>query len=100
MLNRFPTKALISKTPYEMWHGSKPKLSHLRVFGSTAYVHNKTRKTKFDDKSFKSILVGYEPNGYKLYNTENNQFFIARDIIFNESNFVQSRLTRSSDDKN
>lgn len=67
LINRTPTKALKqSKTPFELWHGKKPQLKYLRIFGSTVYVHNKTRKTKFDEKSWKDILMGYEPNGYKV----------------------------------
>ncbi len=26
-------------TPYEAWHGEKPKVDHLRVFGCDAYAH-------------------------------------------------------------
>lgn len=93
LTNRLPTKALSNnKTPYEMWHNKKPKISHLRIFGSTAYVHDKTKVSKFDEKSFKAILVGYDQNGYKLFNTENNQFLIARDVVFDELNFESSRL--------
>ena len=33
VLNRCPTKALQSITPFEAWHGRKPSISHLRVFG-------------------------------------------------------------------
>ena len=33
VLNRCPTKALQVVTPYESWHGRKPSVSHLRVFG-------------------------------------------------------------------
>lgn len=91
LINRLPTKALSNITPYEMWHGKKPKISHIKVFGSTAYVHDKTKRAKFDEKSYKAILVGYEQNGYKLFNVQNSQFFIARDIIFDECNFEQSR---------
>ena len=36
--NRTPVEAL-NKTPFEVWHGKKPKVNHLRVFGSDAYVH-------------------------------------------------------------
>ena len=36
--NRSPTRALIGQTPYEAWHGTKPDLSHMRVFGSKAYA--------------------------------------------------------------
>lgn len=38
LMNRFPTKAVIGKTPYEVWNGRKPNVSHLKVFGSIAYA--------------------------------------------------------------
>ncbi|CAB3253510.1 unnamed protein product [Arctia plantaginis] len=54
LINLTPTKALKqSRTPFEMWHNRKPQIKCLRVFGSTVYVHNKTNKNKFDDKSWK-----------------------------------------------
>lgn len=92
LTNLIPSKAInVEKTPYELWHNKKPKLKFLRVFGCTAYVHNKTRKHKFDDKSVKGILVGYVPNGYKIYNVQNKKFIVARDVIFDETNFTTSR---------
>jgi hypothetical protein len=40
------------KTPFEIWKGIKPNLSHLRVFGADAYVHvPKDERTKFDTKA-------------------------------------------------
>ena len=36
--NRSPTTAT-DVTPHEAWHGQKPRVQHLRVFGCTAYVH-------------------------------------------------------------
>jgi Integrase core domain. len=33
ILNHSPTEALDSRTPYEAWHGRKPAVSQLRVFG-------------------------------------------------------------------
>jgi len=33
VLNRCPTKALQNITPYEFWHGRKPSVAHLCVFG-------------------------------------------------------------------
>src|SRR5882762_8995422 len=37
--NRLPTSAIPgATTPYELWHGTKPDVSHLRVWGCTAYV--------------------------------------------------------------
>jgi len=68
LINRSPSRALknVRKTPFEMWHKKKPVLKYLKIFGSTVYALNKVRKRKFDEKSIKTILVGYEPNGYRL----------------------------------
>ena len=65
--NWSPVKAL-KKTPFEMWHGKKPKLNHLRVFGSGAYAHVPLR-AKLDSKTRKCIMVGYGnvTKGYRLY---------------------------------
>ncbi|KOC63589.1 Copia protein [Habropoda laboriosa] len=68
LINLTPTKALKqNKTPFELWHGKRPRVKYLKIFGSTVYIHNKVRKTKFDEKSWKGILVGYEPNGYRVW---------------------------------
>lgn len=55
------------------------------------YVHNKIRKTKFDEKSWKGVLVGYLPNGYRVWNTEHEKYETVRDVIVDEINFLQSR---------
>lgn len=92
LINLTPTKAVeSSKTPYELWHHKKPKLSNLKVFGSTVYIHVKKGNSKFDDKSIKGILVGYEPNGYKIWNVETEKMQLARDVIIDETNFEVSR---------
>jgi transposase InsO family protein len=92
LVNRSPSEAIkTDKTPYELWHNQKQKLKCLRVFGCTAYVHNKTRKHKFDEKSIKGILVGYVPNGYKIFNANTRKFVVARDVVFDEVNFKTSR---------
>ena len=92
LINLTPTKALKeSKTPYELWHTKKPKLRYLKVFGSTVYIHNKTRKGKFDEKSMKGILVGYEPNGYKVWDVVKEDFVVVRDVIVDETNYLKTR---------
>jgi len=42
--NRCPTLALVNKTPYETWYGSKPNISHLRTFGCIPYIYIPKRK--------------------------------------------------------
>ena len=46
LLNILPTKAVYNMTPYEAWKGSKPKVSHLRVFGYIAYtmIHSHSQR--------------------------------------------------------
>ena len=38
--NRMVTTAVkCGKTPYQLWHGEKPNLEHIRVLGCAVYVH-------------------------------------------------------------
>jgi hypothetical protein len=51
ILNRSPTKALNRMTLYEPWHGSKPAVSHLRVFSCLAFTKELGHIGKLDDRS-------------------------------------------------
>lgn len=76
------------KTAYEAWTGRKPELSHVRVFGSTAYAHvPKQFRKKLDDKAKKLLLVGYqdESSNYRLYDPEKKTIIVSRDVTFNET---------------
>lgn len=88
--NRIVANGLNGKTPYEMWTGNKPDISHLRVFGSVVMVHiAKERRHKWDRKSEKHLLVGYSENikGYRVYNLRTKNIITSRDIIvIEESN--------------
>jgi hypothetical protein len=58
--NRSPTKKLDFQTPFEIIHGYKPNVSHLRVFGSTTFAHSpKDERRKLDAKSIKCVFIGY-----------------------------------------
>ncbi|MCO5562965.1 hypothetical protein L7F22_016601 [Adiantum nelumboides] len=88
VLNRCPTRALKTITPYESWYGKKPSVSYLRVFGCLAYAHIPQRlRGKLDDKAVKCIFVGYSSGskGYRLYNPATNKIFESRDVIFAET---------------
>lgn len=89
--NRSPHRALDGKTPYEMWCGSMPDLSHLRVFGCRALVHVPScQRTKLDMKASEHIFVGYsdDPRSYYFRSAENPRRLIkSRDITFFENNF-------------
>ena len=80
VLNRCPTKALQSITPYEAWHGKNPFVAHLHVFGCLAYslVPQQHRK-KLDDKAMKCIFVGdtTKSKGYKLYHLQTKGLLVS-----------------------
>lgn len=85
--NRSPTKSLQHITPVEAWTGEKPDVSHLRVFGCTAYAHvPKDERRKFDPKARKCVLLGYgiQTKGYRLYDLTRRRVLHSRDVIFNE----------------
>jgi hypothetical protein len=48
ILNRSPTKALEGRTLYEAWHGRKPAVSHLRVFGCLAFAKELGHVSRLD----------------------------------------------------
>ena len=92
LINISPCKAIKeNKTLFELWHKRKPEIKYLKVFGSTIYVHEKVKKSKFDDRSWKGIMVGYVPNGYKVYDCTSGKFETARDVVVDEENFIASR---------
>jgi hypothetical protein len=84
--NRSPTASLDGITPYEAWFGFKPRVKHLRVFGSVCYalVPNEKR-TKLDSRSLKCTMIGYsdQKKGYRLLS--DGKFIVSRDVIFDET---------------
>jgi hypothetical protein len=45
--------------PYEAWHGRKPAVSHLRVFGFLAFGKELGHIGKLDDRSTPGVFIGY-----------------------------------------
>jgi transposase InsO family protein len=66
ILNRSPTKALNGRTPYEAWHGRKPAVSHLRVFGCLTFGKELGHISKLDDRRTPGVFIGYA-EGSKAY---------------------------------
>jgi hypothetical protein len=66
IFNRSPTKALNGRTSYKAWHGRKPAVSHLRVFGCLAFGKELDHIGKLDDWSTPGVFIGYAV-GLKVY---------------------------------
>ena len=88
--NRSPTTAIKGITPFQALFGKRPDVSNLKVFGCLAYAHiPKDQCKKFDEKSRRSLFVGYPDGtkGYKLYDLKKQYFIRSRDVIFAEKEF-------------
>jgi Integrase core domain len=86
LLNRSPASS-IGKMPYEAWHGHKPDLSHLRVFGYVAFAHMPriTSRKKLDSRSTCCLFLGYEgSHQYRVFEPLSRKVHRVRDVIFDE----------------
>jgi transposase InsO family protein len=88
VLNRTGTRTLDNITPFEAWYKQKPSVSHLRVFGTDAYVHvPKELRKKWEPKSKKGIFMGYSAcsKAYRIWDVADRKIIESRDVLFNEA---------------
>ncbi|KAG7300019.1 hypothetical protein JYU34_017061 [Plutella xylostella] len=101
IVNRSPCRGLSSDaTPYEVWTGSKPNISHMKVFGCQAMVHvPKERRQKWDPKSRELIFVGYSDTtkGYRFIDPKNKRVIMSRDVVFLEDTVQQTKISIETD---
>ena len=71
---------------------NKTRFSKLKVFGCSGYtwIPNQKRQ-KLDPKSKCLIFVGYCPNGYRLWDKDNNKVVLSRDVYFKEKEYPFKR---------
>jgi hypothetical protein len=86
ILNRSPTKALNEMTPYEAWHGRKPVVSYLRVFGCLAFTKELGHIGKLGDRSTPGVFIGYAEGSkaYRIIDPGTMHVRTARDVVFDE----------------
>jgi hypothetical protein len=81
-------------TPYELWHGKKPNLSHLKVWGCEAYVKC-LQPSNIDPRSDKCNFLGYpkETVGYFFYQPSECKVFVTKNGVFLEKEFLTKELS-------
>jgi hypothetical protein len=89
--NRSPHAALYRSTPYQVWFGKQPDLSHLHVFGTRcwSYIPSKVRKRfgkghKLISKSQYMIHVGYSDKfkAWTLFDPVTKLIVNSNDVIW------------------
>lgn len=81
LLNFLPRKK--GKSANEKFNGEKVDIKQLKIFGQKCMVHiPKEKRHKLDDKSEECLFMGYEPNGYRVYDSSKNKIIVSRDVVF------------------
>ncbi|MBW0486007.1 hypothetical protein O181_025722 [Austropuccinia psidii MF-1] len=79
------------RTPYEIWHNSKPPLHKLKPFGCKAWLRIPTHfiRSKLDLKAWDGIFLGYqnEASSYHILRVSDQKFLIIKHVIFDENKF-------------
>ncbi|GKB69486.1 retrovirus-related pol polyprotein from transposon TNT 1-94 [Tanacetum coccineum] len=88
ILNRILIRAILGKIPYELLRGMKPTLDYFRVFGSKCFILNtKDYLTKFDQKLYKGVFLGYSQNSkaYVILNKHTRKIEESLNVAFDET---------------
>jgi len=76
------TKVLPHTTPYQVWFGRKPNVSHLCEFGAPVWVllQGQNVQHKMLPKSQRRLYVGYDKSSHsvKYYNTTTWNILLSR----------------------
>ena len=89
--NRCPTKSNEGLTSYQLWHRKKPDISHLCVWGCTAYIHvQKGKRANLEPHMKKCVFIGYPDRykGWKFYDPMMKHTSISERAEFNEQHFI------------
>lgn len=85
--NRIVAKHLNDITPHQAFTGSKPSLSHIRIFGTKAFMYiQKGQRKKWDAKAKEMIFVGYDEDkkSYRLMDPASKRIFFSHDVLVDE----------------
>lgn len=88
------TKKNPNKTMNELFSHNKPFVTHLRIFGSSIFVHiSKTSRTKLEPHSEICILLSFDEDvkAYHCYKPSTKKLFISQDVHIDEDNPTEER---------
>jgi transposase InsO family protein len=91
VVNRTINERNQTQTPFEKLYGRKPRVDHMRVFGSLVYMKQQEKKRsgyqkKLEARAAPMVMVGYERDyTYRLYEPDKNQVVKSREVYFDET---------------
>lgn len=109
VLNRTPNRNTGSKTPFELYFKRKPRVGHLRIFGSLVHVKRQQKKRsgyqkKLEPRTDPMVLVGYDSSdvnqNYRIFDPISQKLIITREVTIDETrryNFAEKRTADDDD---
>jgi len=95
IFNVLPVKGLYAQghvsTPFELFQGTKPKISMFRVFGCPITARKWTTKQNSASKQTQRVIhgifidFGKNQKGFLFYSPASRQIYISGDMTFDES---------------
>ena len=102
-LNRLLIKPILKKTPYELYKGRKPNISHLRVLGCKCSGLNNWKESlgKFDTKVDEAIFLDYslQSKAYRVFNGRTLCVEESIYVVCDETNSVVKEKTLEDEDE-
>jgi len=86
LTNLTASSSLQGRTPFQLWFGRKPSLSHLREIGCRAYALIPGATPKSSPRSHACTLIGYSPysKAYRLWDRTSGRIFDSFHVSFIE----------------
>jgi hypothetical protein len=80
-------RSILHLTPFELYFGRKPFVSHLRPFRCKCFVLKCDNLDMFESRSSDGILLGYTPHdrSYRVFNLQTNTVVESCDVTFDET---------------
>jgi hypothetical protein len=95
LINHLPTKTLDFSSPLERLFGEKLNYSGLRTFGCACWLNLwPFNSNKFQFHSKQCVFLGYcnMHKGFKCLDVVEGRVYISRDVVFDETIFLFSKL--------
>jgi len=108
VLKRMLIRPILKVTPYELFKGRKPNVTHLKIFGCKCFVLNNGKENlgKFDSKADEVIFLRYSltSKAYRIFNRRTLNMEESVHVVFDEivdlkENPLESNKTNASDEE-
>ncbi|XP_019235872.1 PREDICTED: uncharacterized protein LOC109216195 [Nicotiana attenuata] len=89
LINRLPSSVLKGYSPYELLYKRSPQLGHIRTLGCLCFAKQVQETDKLMPRAKPAVLMGFSDTqkGYILLDISTQQFFVNRDVVFQENVF-------------